>query len=278
MSSRVASAIRDAEYDEISIVDRPAAQHAAIMISKSLGAEMDEFFTEDGSVVEFDEDGIPLGVAPDAKIFALSAEAIQVLTAEAEEAANAQQLVGAGPVGKKFAGRSPVGKSLADELRDEIAKAVTDDSTRSVLAKAMEVIRQGEERTEELAKAFEAERDVRLTAEYIEVAKSYGALPVSPDVLGPVLKRAAEVMSDADCAVLNKVFDATGSILFEEFGYTGGGTPDGSDPMAVVEEALAAGIAKSADGQPISKAHQVESFFTENPAAYEDYINSKARG
>ena len=82
----------------------------------------------------------------------------------------------------------------------------------------------GQARSEspEVAKA---ERDLRLTREYVSKAAEYN-LPVDPTELGPVLYRMAETMSYDDCAVIAKCLETAGSILFEEVGYQGGGDND----------------------------------------------------
>ena len=66
------------------------------------------------------------------------------------------------------------------------------------------------ERDQEIAKA---ERDLRLTREYISKAEEYN-LPVDPKELGPVLYRMAETMEYDDCAVIAKCLETAGEILF----------------------------------------------------------------
>ena len=66
----------------------------------------------------------------------------------------------------------------------------------------------------------QAERDLRLTREYISKAAEYN-LPIAPDELGPVLYRMAESMSFDDCKVIAKALETAGEIIFEETGLPG---------------------------------------------------------
>lgn len=286
MSGRTVKAVTDMEIDEISLVDRPANQHAAVMIAKAYqGAEMPaetEYFWMDGTPLAEDDEIGPDDEVRDAEgnVYKLSEEAIAELEAEA----NAGELVGAGAgIEKRSAfGRSTqrtagssVAKSLAEELRETLAKSAGDAGTRETLTKALEAIEKADERATNAEKIAKAEQELRLDKEYVEVAKSYGALPVDATVLGPILKRCAQLLPEADCVILDKAFAATGEILFEELGLTGGGEVNGADPMAVAEAAVDAEVAKNADGK-LSKAAGVEKFFSANPQAYDEYMAARA--
>jgi hypothetical protein len=111
------SKLKNMEYDEISLVDRPAAQHADVLIAKrddsqednvpeiynEEGLALDERDLEDGDIV-FDGAGNPFVVSFDEE--------------KAEE-----------PVA--------VGKSFADELREELSKSLSDKQRDDVIAKAL---------------------------------------------------------------------------------------------------------------------------------------------
>ena len=242
--------VSDIEIDEVSLVDKPANQHAEIAIAKRATEEetVPEIYNEDGAAVEmddlqfgdvvFDEEGNAFEVVPEA--------------AEFEEELE------------------PVGKSLADEIRDDLSKAAGDAERDVVIAKAMQevdALRGQLEQAEHIAKS---ERDLRLTAEYVEVAKGYN-VPVDPQELGPVLLRMAESMSDGDCSVIHKALTSSGAALFDEVGYIG--TADNVDPLSQVDAYLEEGLSKS-DGT-ISKAEAMSGFFSDNPAAYDEYLASR---
>lgn len=276
--------VHDVEIDEVSLVDRPANQHAAMLIAKrDQGADMPPdaeaeafFFLQDGTPVT--EDMFTEGLT------FFDAEGQQyVWTEEDDEAAAAagqEEPALSKGAGSPFqpgaaTGRQAVGKSLAETFRDELAKAQTGADISSVIVKmsgALDAADQRAHRAEELAKS---EQDLRLTREYIAKAAEYN-LPVTPEELGPVMKRCAELLPHADCVVLDKVFNAAGSMLFTELGFRGGGTPAGEDPMADAEAAVEAQLAKSAaGGTPLSKAQAIEAYYASRPDAYDEYLRTR---
>jgi hypothetical protein len=139
------------------------------------------------------------------------------------------------------------------------------------VSKAFGTISSLERELQETREIAKAEQNIRLTREYVEVAKSYN-IPTSPEVLAPVLMRMAETMSDADCSVIHKALSGAGSALFAEIGYIGGG--DNADVMSQVDAAIEASISKS--GATISKAEATAEFFERNPEAYDEYLADKA--
>lgn len=299
MSKRVVKAVSDMDIDEISLVDRPANQHASVMIAKAYqGDPMAEkatetgYFWDDGSPVMTDDE-----IGPDDRItnaegevFALSDEAIAELEAEAN-AGREDELVGAGApgaeIGKSLFGRQAaagrpaqrggVQKSLVETLQETISKAVGEEGLREGLSKAVELLAKADKRASDAETLAKAEQNLRLEREFVAKAATYGALPIAPEVLGPILKRCAEYLPEADCVELNKVFTATGEILFQELGMQGGGSEDGSDPMAQVNAAIEAGsitkVAKNDEGETVtlSKAEQTVAYFAEHPELYDDY-------
>lgn len=283
-AGRTVRAVSDMELDEVSLVDRPANPHASIVIAKAYqGEDMETgYFWLDGTPVLEDDEVGPEDQFQDAEgnVYQLSDEAIAQMQADAEEAANEPELA---EVGKSAFGRStergPVQKSLAEELRESLSKAVGDAGTREVLAKALQAVEVSDQRASQAEQIAKSERDIRLTREYISKAESYGEIPgVTADELGPILKRCEEFLPNEDCVTLNKVFEATGNVLFQELGRAGTGSVDGTDPFKVVEELIATGegVSKSTTGKTLSKAAQTEAYFAENPEAYDEYMASKA--
>lgn len=285
--------VHDMEIDEVSLVDRPANQHAAVMIAKAAprgdgmpqAQEETEYFWADGSPVEeFDTDDMPVGAVDGDVITDSEGNQFKVVIegdeTDAAEAEAEGELVGAG-IGKAFGRRpAPIEKSLTQTLAEELSKAVGDRGTRNALSKAMEYVEAADQRAEAAITIAKREQDLRLDREFIEKAASYGALPVEAGVLGPVLKRCAQLLPEADCVILNKVFESTGEILFSELGMTGGGEALGDDPMAIAKahvEAQLAGkssVSKNADGETVtlSKEAGTVQYFSDNPAAYDEYM------
>lgn len=339
-------ALSKMDYDEVSLVDVPANQHALVMITKrhDEGADMtapaeffdpetleplDEADLQTGDVVMGDDERLYEYTAPeDVDEFAESElvhkgptdefryglKAGRIMGHGSREAtggrkterasdyisrggrarragaragfynattsgrtkalhgAAATGVVGAG-VGAEEGARRHYSKSFSSEIAKALAEATSDADRDYVIEEFAKRFEDQQAELDQLAEIAKSERDQRLEAQYIEVAKSM-ALPEDPDVLGPVLKRMSDVMDKDDVAIIAKLLDSVSGILYEEFGYEGFGPDTGSGDMADAEAAAEARIAK-ANGQPISKAAGIEQYYAENPDAYEEYMANR---
>jgi hypothetical protein len=236
------------EIDEVSLVDRPANQHARVSIAKRASEEdiVPEIYNENGELLDAEL------LEPGQTVFDAEGNAFEVVLEDVEE--DSEDL-------------APVGKSFADEVREELSKAFTDIERDEVVAKALGKVDEMSRRLAEAETIAKSERDLRLLGEYVEVAKNYN-IPVEPTALGPVLMRMADSMSYEDCAVIHKALTSAGSALYDEVGFIGGG--DNQDVMTQVSAFLEQDIAKSEAG--VSKAAAVENYFASNPAAYDEYV------
>lgn len=266
MTKRVRE-IRDLVIDEVSLVDKGANQHAAVTIAKSYDGEEEQgmdIYDEQGNPLDADalEDGA-IVYGEDGQAYLYTAEADDDDFEDAEEEVEEPQLVG-----KAFRRPEKVEKkaSSADVLREELSKALTDSDRDAVIAKALGALDQYRDEAEKAVEIAKAERDMRLEREYTEIAKGYN-LPVRPDTLGPVMKRLAENMSEADCKVIAKCFEAAGEALFEETGYRGGG--DNADIFAQAEAHVDSLVSKGGD---VTREQALAGLFEENPAAYDEYL------
>ncbi len=257
---RKARQISELVIDEISLVDKGANQHAVVTIAKNATGE-----NKESTMDIFDEQGNPLDVAAldegdtvyddDGNAYVMELENDEEDEEEEEETE---------PVGKSHNPfqRANVSKSLAYDIREELSKALTDKDRDEVIAKALSQF-DGLSQQVEIAKAAAAqERELRMTREYTEIAKSYN-LPIEDSELGGVLMRCAESLSDEDCHVISKCMEAAGSAIFEEYGFIGGG--DNVDVMSQVN----AEVSKSAgDADP----SDMQAYFEANPEAYDQYL------
>jgi len=251
------------EIDEISLVDTPAAPGARVVIAKRATEEdhMPEIFDKDGNPV--DPETLELGQ----QVFTADGQAYEVVVDDGEDLDEEDYDEDATDLSEDL---ELVGKAFTDELRTSLSKAVTDIERDEVVSKALGRAAQAEARAERAEAIAKSEQTIRLEREYVEVAKRYN-IPAAPGVLGPVLMRMAETMSDADCSVIHKALSTAGSALFDEIGLIGGG--DNSDPFAQVEAAIEAQVSKS--GQTISKAEATEAYFLEHPEAYDAYLREQ---
>lgn len=240
------------EIDEISLVDRPANQHARVSIAKRASEEdiVPEIYNENGELLDADT------LEPGDTVFDSEGNAFEVVLDDGSEDANMQSE------------REPelVGKSFAQEVREELSKAFTDIERDDVISKAMEKVAILEARAAQAEEIAKSERDLRLLGEYTEVAKSYN-VPIDPASLGPVLMRMADTMSYEDCSVIHKALSSAGAALFDEIGFVGGS--DNADVMSQIDAFIDEGISKSE--KSISKADAMADFFATNPDAYDQY-------
>lgn len=278
MPRAIRNHLTDMEIDEISTVDKGANQHSMFVIAKRAPEEdeVPKLFDQEGKPLA--EDQLEFGDV----VFDESGNAYEYVEddggdsgddGQADEAAQRQpELVGVGKrAGSAFfekSDKTPVAKagSFAASVMEELSKAFSDADRDKVIVKALGRIEEVEARNEEIAKAAQAERDLRLTREYISKAAEYN-LPVAADELGPVLYRMAETMSYDDCSVIAKALETAGAIIFEETGYSGGG--DNSDVYSQVEAHAYDTFGKAEGFNSIEAINKV---FETNPEAYDEYL------
>jgi len=253
------------EIDEISLVDKGANQHAMITIAKrapeedNMPAEID-LFDENGKALDQEtlEDG--------QVVYDSEGNAYEFTLTE-EENVEDKELATVGKSAFFDQTQAPKG-GFAQSVLEELSKAFSDEDRDKIISKALGRVDELEKQTQEIAKAAKAERDLRLTREYISKADSYN-LPVSGEELGPVLYRMAETMSYEDCAVIAKCLETAGEALFQEVGYRGGG--DNADVMDTVTAYASETIGKSAG------ATDIVNVLDDNPQAYDEYLASRGR-
>lgn len=270
MTKRVRE-LRDLVIDEISLVDKGANQHATVTIAKRHGEEEQdmEYYDEAGNLV--DTDSLELGDV----VYDAEGQAYEFVIDEEHEGEEPEPVVAEErelePVGKAFRRETTrVSKSLAESVREELSKALTDADRDAVISKALGQIEEYAEIAKRAEASAEAERQARLAREYTEIAKSYN-VPVSPEELGPVLMRAAEVLSYEDQVIIRKCLEAAASDeMFEEIGKRGGG--DNADVFAQVEAYVDEAISK---GAGVSREEAIAEVFTLNPEAYDQYLADK---
>lgn len=253
--TRKANFLSDIEIDEISLVDRPANQHARVSIAKRAPEEavVPDFYNEQGESVDIDtlEFG-DIVYDADGQGFVMDEDDDDSDVVENRELAS-------------------VGKSLAEQVREDLSKAFGDVERDEVISKAMGEIAKAEARASEAESIAKSERDLRLTREYISKAAEYGVPGISPADLGPVLMRAAEALPYEDCVVLHKAL-MSGGEAFAELGTQGGGS--NHDAFGAVE-ALIDGdseLSKALNTAGADRNSVIAKAFEDDPSAYDQYI------
>jgi hypothetical protein len=158
----------------------------------------------------------------------------------------------------------------ASDLREELSKALTDRDRDEVISKAFGQIEELSKAAEFAQRAAEEERDIRLTAEYIEIAKSYELPTVEVDELAQALKHMAETLTYEDCEVIGKALQFAAEAqdaLYYEVGSVGGG--DNSDVLQMVDAHVDSYVGK---GSGFSREELTAEVFANNPEAYDQYL------
>ena len=261
--------LTDMEIDEISTVDKAANQYSRFVIAKRAPEEdeMPKLYNQEGQPL--DENDLDFGdivYDDEGNAYEFVADEDQGEDQEVEEPEMAS--VGKSAFFESHNGPPQAG-SFTAEVMEELSKAFSDTDRDAVIAKALGRVEEIQGQFEQVAKAAQAERDLRLTREYISKAAEYN-LPVAPDELGPVLYRMAETMSYDDCSVIAKCLETAGNILFEETGYQGGG--DNADIYSQVSAHAHEAFGKSED---YSEPQAINKVFDMNPDAYDEYLLSQ---
>jgi hypothetical protein len=183
----------------------------------------------------------------------------------------AAALTGAGALGGTAYGLSKSDtKSAGDTVLESLSKAVTDADRDEIIAKALNEVEVYKAQADQMAEALAQEQDIRLTEAYISKASEYN-LPVSPSVLGPILKSIAEALTDEELDVLDALFEAIGDALYEEVGYVGD-----TDNTSVVD--MVNGYADELVGKSdMSHAEAAVAMYSAHPEAYEAYLAENGR-
>ena len=176
-------------------------------------------------------------------------------------------------------GHNPFGKSeeftempeTQQVSLEELAKALEGEEQREIVYKALDLVAEAEERAAEAETIAKAERDNRLGREYIEKARSYTNLPVTPEEFGPVLKRMYESLTEDDVQLIEKALGEKNSDLgryFSEVGKQGGY----AEPVAKFDGAVQE-IQKN--NPEISYEQAFEKAIEANPSLYDEYESEK---
>lgn len=181
---------------------------------------------------------------------------------------------------------SPFGKSFDldyededNDLLTELSKALDeldeeDAYTRALVSKALDIVTETEGRAHDAEEIAKAERNLRLTREFTEVAKSLGSnLPVDPVEFGAVLKSLAEGLDQDDYEYVVDTFEkanrlASDSAIFDEFGKSGAYETDlYSQVRAEAEQLVSKG--------DVSHEQAISKIYEDNPDLYDEYLSER---
>jgi len=170
--------------------------------------------------------------------------------------------------GAGYGGYEATKKSLGDSVLEELSKAVTERDRERVIAKAMNEVEIAKAAAAEAWEYAQAEQDIRIEQEFISKAATYN-LPVSPEVLGPILKAMAEVLDEEQLDVVDELFNAVGDALYNEIGFVG---ESSNNSVMDAVDAYANDLVGKSD---LTREQAMVAMLEANPAAYDAYISEK---
>jgi hypothetical protein len=272
------SKLADMRIDEISLVRRPANQHAAIVFSKSdEGDEMPgQVYTEDGQPIDVDdldvgtiivdEDGTESVVVPADATDEEVAELWDYLESDDQGEPQAQD-------DDEYAQQS-YGKS-ADNYADLISKAyteaVSDDERAELLSVVAKEAHQARSEASSTRGLISKMQQDAVIDECISKAHEYGFAGPRSDEFGLVIAKMMTVLDDEELQLMDDIFKAF-SELAEEVAI--GTEHAGFSDVLDAAHAHAGEIVKSLDGG-VSEEQAFAATFSANPDLYALYLAEK---
>lgn len=166
-------------------------------------------------------------------------------------------------------------ESVFAALAKALASDDTDPQIASDISKAMDLVSKAQARADEAERIAKEERDYRLEQEYISKAANL-ALPVSPQELGPVLKRMDDLMDHKDAEIITKALLAGSEAIqtvFEEAGTTYGAA---YETLSKVDQVANELVAKS--GHQMTREQATAAIYEMDPSLYSEYLSDKNGG
>ena len=167
-------------------------------------------------------------------------------------------------------------ESANAEMVDELSKMAEfvegeDELLKSADPAIVEIVKAAEERAEAAEQIAKAERDFRLEREFIAKAAEFDRLPVDAAEFGPVLKAAAEVLTEEQFDAITSVLAAANESvaqgnLFTEVGKATSFTNDSS--MSQIEKAAA----RLREGSDMTRAESIAKAVEADPSLYTEYL------
>jgi hypothetical protein len=150
---------------------------------------------------------------------------------------------------------------------EELAKNLENEEQRELIFKALDLVAEAEDRAAQAEEIAKAERDHRLVREYVEKARSYTNLPVTPEEFGPVLKSMYEALEEDQVALIEKALGQTNNDLGRYFSEVGKSATT-TEPVAALD-AKVEEIRKS--DTSLSREQAFAKMLEEDPSLYDQY-------
>lgn len=263
------------EFDEISLVTRPANQLSKVVLYKGDMNMPDtdaEFDTEDGIDPDLTKGGKYKKRDDDdpeseENRIVDEDEALDRLKALKKDDAELASLL------DYVETLEAANDYLMSKLEEEYEEGSDFDELMKTADPALvEIIKATEERAAMAEEIAKAERDYRVEREFIAKAADYSSLPIHPEEFGPVLKAAAEALTEEQFTALSQVLAASNEAIatggvFDEIGRSAAFDADSS--MGRIEQA--AKHLQATDGE-LSREAAIAKAVTADPTLYDAYL------
>lgn len=254
------SKLEGMKIDEVSLVRRPANQHAAIVFSKAdEGDDMPgTIYTEAGEEVAIDD--LEVGTLVEGE----DGEIYEVVEDDASEVSDQEMELEEAGVGKSD-------EDYAAMISKAYSDAVTDEDRAKLIA--------GVAREAQIAKAASAATDAKIAKmqadayvdECISKAAEYGIAGPRTEEFGVAISKMLTVLSDDEAQLMDDIFKSFSDLAVE---VAKGSEAFGESALLDQVDAHADEIVKSAGGE-ISKEDAIVAAFEANPELYALYLDEQ---
>lgn len=271
-----ANELTDMEFDEISLVSRPANQLSKVVLFKS---------DTDGESMSLEEETLDPEYTDLDKAMKMKGKMMVDDDEENEEEEDMDKMYGMKKVRKEDSVIElpaevyeyiEVLEAQNSELTDAVSKMseedfdYEDDIMKSADPRIVELLKSAEERAEAAEHIAKSERAYRMEQEFISKAETLNALPTESSDLGSALMEIAENVDADTFAYISKVLEASNeaisnSSLFQEVGKSAT-TVDG--PLD--ELSKAANVVRQAHPE-LTKEQAIAKAVEEDPSLYDTY-------
>ena len=271
--------LTDMEFDEISLVTRPANQLSKVVLYKSGAEHMSEAEVLTDEEIDLEDEFSKGGTTKKGaykKNRKNNPESLHNRIVDEDEALDEMKM-------KKDDQQAMVEyiEALENANEELMAKLATteepvveesSDILKSADPAIVELIKSAEERAEIAEQIAKNEREHRLSNEFLSKAEELDSLSIAPDHFGPILKKAYEALDAETFDALMKVFNAANeqvrqSSAFDEIGKTSSFESDtGVDQVEQAAKAL------MSEDETITREAAIAKAVSDNPTLYDIYL------
>lgn len=266
----VGNRLSDMEFDEISLVTRPANQLSKVVLYKSDTTEenMTENVTQADEAVEKDDEAVV------ADSVVIPQEVYEYI--EALEEANADLVAEVEKASRKRPMMMDDEEVMDDEEEDMMKGRMKKDDEellKSADPRLVAIVKSANERAEMAETIAKAERSIRLEREFVSKAQTLDHLPITAEDFGIVLKSVAEAVDAETFEKVWQVLEAANAGMaqggiFKEVGKSVSTDADG--PATLIDKAAARIREQNPD---LTEAQAIAKAIEHDPTLYTAYLN-----